>query len=1074
MKLRKIKLINWHIFTNHTIEVSENILISGENSSGKSTLMDALYFVLSGGDQKHFNSAASEGGQRNLETYLRGKIGSERKPFLRQEKDVIGYIVLEFFDKKLNESLALGCEIEIVSSIKPKTHFFVINTYEINDIDFIQNKHVVNFKQLKANFKVSGKELNELPESQTERRKKIGKDIFKIDDWKRFFELLQKAIAFKPISEVSTFVNSFLLAEDEINLDNLREEIRSYKEISLLLAAERRKMETLGAFVPKAEKYVLNVEKIRLLSVLKLEFEKIKLKKTLDSLNVEIHRLDAEYNRLESQLKLLEEDKRNIAIEIDNLENNEVYRAFSRKKQEKEKYEEILKSIEDELQEFVKLIKREQKIVQELNLPYKFDDDFRKEDFGLMQAHLEKYQDELKERGNNIRLEIADLNIKIKENTAKLKVKKKELDDLQKGLNNYPKDVDNLIIHIKNAITKVLPSEKQPEVRPLCEYIEVNDEKWSNALEGYLGNRKFNLIFNPKYYDIAYNAFKEYQIDRKEFVSGIVAVGKIADKIEQNNSLMSKTQIKNDWAKKYASYLLSDLICVGNIDEMDKYASSITADVMVYKDHALSSCDPSNYKIPYIGKESRKKRIRLIEDEIAYFEEEIDELNNKMAEKERILYCVDSSVIKEILKKNTNFWQQKHEYQDRIQDIKKDIEQYEKAQGLLEISDKLEVARKKQLEKIKKAEEINTQKEKLGDNRGRKRQQLEDKTNEWTSKEEEFNASIAGLDKEKYEGTKKTYIDGKNINYQAILSDSEKMQNYNNSEKSRLMAVMHNYSAQYNATLSPTIDKLTDFINEYHKLRNRDVANYEYDAKTAYERAEYSFREDFISKLREKIERARDMLESLNKNLAKHPFGNDEEIYKFSYTPSKDNEFGNYYRIIMSGKLMGTKDLFTEILDEKDMSYMKDLFDKISQDTQDNTTEYEMQRCLDYRNYMSYDIIITNKHGDETYFSKVSREKSGGETQTPFYLVMASCFNELMKKDAKIDSTCVVMFDEAFNNMDGSRIDSLMQFYRNLNVQIIVVVPSNRSDVVAEYYDTLLGVTKIDNYPYVTVTMKDE
>ena len=49
MKLVKIKLVNWHIFTNHTINLSGNVLITGENASGKSTLLDAIYYVLSAG-----------------------------------------------------------------------------------------------------------------------------------------------------------------------------------------------------------------------------------------------------------------------------------------------------------------------------------------------------------------------------------------------------------------------------------------------------------------------------------------------------------------------------------------------------------------------------------------------------------------------------------------------------------------------------------------------------------------------------------------------------------------------------------------------------------------------------------------------------------------------------------------------------------------------------------------------------------------------------------------------------------------------------------------------------------------
>ena len=47
-KLTKIKLINWHLFSNQTIEIKDNTLISGENGSGKSTLLDAMQYLFVG------------------------------------------------------------------------------------------------------------------------------------------------------------------------------------------------------------------------------------------------------------------------------------------------------------------------------------------------------------------------------------------------------------------------------------------------------------------------------------------------------------------------------------------------------------------------------------------------------------------------------------------------------------------------------------------------------------------------------------------------------------------------------------------------------------------------------------------------------------------------------------------------------------------------------------------------------------------------------------------------------------------------------------------------------------------
>ena len=81
-KLTRLKLINWHRFSDVTIDFGDSTLISGENGAGKSTLLDAIQFVVTC-STNHFNKAAHENGKRKLTGYIRCKTGRENHPYER-------------------------------------------------------------------------------------------------------------------------------------------------------------------------------------------------------------------------------------------------------------------------------------------------------------------------------------------------------------------------------------------------------------------------------------------------------------------------------------------------------------------------------------------------------------------------------------------------------------------------------------------------------------------------------------------------------------------------------------------------------------------------------------------------------------------------------------------------------------------------------------------------------------------------------------------------------------------------------------------------------------------------------
>src|SRR5438445_8903776 len=99
-RICRIKLINWHRFTHHIIHVDGNLLLIGDNASGKSTIFDALQVCLVGNmTSVRLNRAANEGGDRDLRTYVRGLVSSGdinagEARYLRQ--DATSYVLVEF------------------------------------------------------------------------------------------------------------------------------------------------------------------------------------------------------------------------------------------------------------------------------------------------------------------------------------------------------------------------------------------------------------------------------------------------------------------------------------------------------------------------------------------------------------------------------------------------------------------------------------------------------------------------------------------------------------------------------------------------------------------------------------------------------------------------------------------------------------------------------------------------------------------------------------------------------------------------------------------------------------------
>ena len=355
--LTKVKLINWHSFTNESFEVYHNALMTGENSAGKSTILDAIQYILTAGKCK-FNKAASDIGTRTLESYIRCKTGKEGQEYGRNG-DISCYIALEFYDEKTRQYQVIGAAIDLMRGSKPIRDFFQIINTQIKDVTFILESKVLTRKQFK-DILLQNKQIAYFKDTIKE-----GERLFAnaLSVKPKYFELVSRALAFKAIDNVYNFIMDFLLKEDYVDINNLRQSIQHYQQLEEQLKVSKVECDTLAKIakhyddfetIEFKEKVLLFVrEKMTEKHLLYLiEQDKNNEKNynaKVNQLNYKLIQIDTQYESYRKQLDELEESmQQNESYQLRKMLNEEFKELDREKNKNENKYKDVIQKIKDE------------------------------------------------------------------------------------------------------------------------------------------------------------------------------------------------------------------------------------------------------------------------------------------------------------------------------------------------------------------------------------------------------------------------------------------------------------------------------------------------------------------------------------------------------------------------------------------------------------------------------------------------------------------------------------------------------------------------------------------------------
>lgn len=1063
-KLTRVKLINWHRFTNAMIELDNSVLISGENGAGKSTLLDAIQFVVTC-STNYFNKAAHENGKRKLTGYIRCKTGRENRPYERTG-EISAHVALEFFEEKRQKYFIVGAVIDSASEGQEKTIRYLMDGERLEDGLFFQGKVPKSISQFRAS---NGKKIKTWCTTEKDAKQMIKNRFGRLED--KFFRLIPKAMAFRPIDDIKDFVYSYVLDEKEVNIDILRENVRTYQDLQHTLDKIKLRMGRLE----KIEGFHRQVEEgVRKDKMYEYFLDRIEV----DILMEEMKRLESaivhDQFRLESWNKEIvtaekeKEEKQAIRDHLyAELASDKDFIARDEQKKRLQMLEErhgrllgerdvLMESVDQAKAQVNRLLKVPDVDACMQAYSLKLGDLKKAADIGAFKDTLQQVISYKNQMSGKVYKRRAELDIEIRELSGKKKEWDLKIENLMKKKLSYPDEVTRVMQAIREEFAHI---KRTPEPRILCEMLEITDETWRNAVEGYLNTQRFYILVEPDSFDIALGTYDRLRREKRTYGAGLINTQNL-DGYDSapEGSLATVVTSGNKYAKRYINMVLGKVMMCDHYSHLKKYKTAITKECMRYQNHVASAIKPSIFETPYIGKNAVRVQLEQAK-------EKSRELGDQCREKQNILRNLEelqnplSTDIDTDIKYRVDVLTELCSTRQEIRNCKDNIATLEKNSNVM-----LKQIQLAELEKIIREveEQISRLNRKVGQteqNIGNTRERLEEKQIALTGQKAlctelavryEKDILLWSHDYEKqlkdksHEQFRDNFARRRKANQTTVAKDTESMTN-----------CMTEYKTAHDFGAAATLEGYPDFEAEYIKLKNSELLSYEEKVERARQSAEEEFREQFLAKLQENMKNAQTEFKELNKALKDIRFSNEK--YEFLFMPSK--RYRHYYEMIMDDfNAVQGESIFSGLFHENHKEVIDELFERLALDNENSAKA--LDEFTDYRTYMDYDIRIL--HSDDSYslYSKVCEEKSGGETQTPFYVTVAASFVQLYRNGIGTEAAGLVMFDEAFNNMDDERIGGVLEFLRRLPLQILIAAPPDKIQYISPFVEeTLLIMT---------------